>query len=111
MKCHTCQHLYIGQTGRRLKLRYKELKRYITTSNPQSAYAYLILSNIHEYGLMETTMTLLHIEQKGKRMNTLENYYIQLFYHQGKMIKEQNCKEINPLFEVVYHIQPHDACA
>ena len=92
MKCHTCQNSYIGQTERRLNLCYKEHKRYITTNNTQSAYAYHILSNTYGYGPMETTMTLLHTAQKGKCMNMLENYYIQLFYHQGA--KSQRNKSI-----------------
>jgi hypothetical protein len=42
---------------------------------------------------METTMTLLSTSEKGEGMKTLENYYIQLFYHQGKFIKEQTHKK------------------
>ena len=41
-----------------------------------------ILQKANEYGLMETTMTLLHSAQKSTQMNTLEYYYIQ-FFHQG----------------------------
>jgi hypothetical protein len=78
MKCHTCQQSYIGQSGCRLHSRYKEHTQHITTSNPHSMYAHHILSNVHEYGPIETIITLLHTAQKGKRMNTLENYYIQL---------------------------------
>jgi hypothetical protein len=36
---------------------------------------------------METTMTRLHAAHKGEGMNTIENYYIQLLYLQGKIIK------------------------
>jgi hypothetical protein len=49
-----------------------------------------------------------HTAQKGKRINTLENYYTELFYHQGKTIKEQNHKEINPLFELAYMMHAHN---
>jgi hypothetical protein len=51
-----------------------------------------------------------HTAQKGKRMNTVENYYMQLFYHPDKIIEEQTHKEISPLFELAYHKQPQDVC-
>jgi hypothetical protein len=31
---------------------------------------------MHEYGSMETTMTLLQTARKGKRKSTLQNHYI-----------------------------------
>ena len=95
------QRSYIGQTGGRLELRYKEHVRHITTYNPQSAYTSHILSNAHECSPMGTTVTLLQAAQKGRRMSTLDNYCIQLFNRSGSIIKEQSHKEINPLFLLV----------
>jgi len=42
-----------------LKRRYQEHKRYIKQNDPQSAYTLRILNNSHEYGPINTTMTLL----------------------------------------------------
>jgi hypothetical protein len=76
LKSHTCNVSYIGQTDRRLELRFKEHIQYITSNNRQLGYALYILHNAHEYGPMETFMTLLHSAQENKRKNTLESYYI-----------------------------------
>jgi hypothetical protein len=78
-----------------IKIRFKEHIRYIIPNNPQSAYVVHILHNTHAYGPMETTMILLHSSQKGKRMNTLENYCIhKAYFHKHNMIiKEENQEE------------------
>ena len=66
MKCQ-CKLSYIGQSGSILNLRYNEYVRYIKSNNSQSAYANHILSNIHEYGPIEITMT--QSTRKGKCQN------------------------------------------
>jgi hypothetical protein len=71
----------------------------------KSAYAQHILSNIHEYGPMEMTMTLLQTTRKGKRMNTLENYYIQHFYHNYAIIQEQIHTGSKLLFQLINDAQ------
>jgi len=42
-----------------LNIRFQERIRNITNNNPQSAYAQHILQNQHEYGQMNSIMTLL----------------------------------------------------
>jgi len=59
LTCNTCNLLYVGQTSRSLNIRFQEHIRYIRYNNPQSAYALHILQNQHEYGQMNSTMTLL----------------------------------------------------
>jgi len=49
----------MGQIGSKLELRNKEYIRYITSNNPQSAYANHIRDNAHEYGPISTTTALL----------------------------------------------------
>jgi len=45
LQYHNCNLSYIGQTGRRVEPRYKENTGYITSNNPQSAYALRIFQN------------------------------------------------------------------
>ena len=49
---------YVGQTSRSLNIRFREHIRYIRNNNPQSAYALHILQNQHEYGQINSIMTL-----------------------------------------------------
>jgi len=46
-------------------------------------------------------MTLLQYTSKVIYKNTLEQFYIQLHYHQNKLIHEQHAGDRNPLFELV----------
>ena len=55
------------------------------------------------------TMALLQTAQKGKRMNTLQNYYIQLFRHNNTIIQEQAHTGNSPLFQVMYDAQARGA--
>ena len=93
-------NLNVGQIGSPLKQRYIEHIRYTKHNHPQSAYALHIIQNIHAYrllqdssssssigatalggvwpALLQDTTTLLHVN-KGLYMNTLEQFYIQLF--------------------------------
>jgi hypothetical protein len=60
-------------TIQRIRPRYNSTMRYAI---PKSWCCLL-----REYGPTETTTTLLQTAQKGKQMNTLENYYIQSLQH------------------------------
>jgi hypothetical protein len=59
LKCNTCNNVYVGQSGRAIKVRYKEHIRYIRTNNSTSAYATHILQNRNEYGTSDDTLQLL----------------------------------------------------
>jgi len=56
------------------------------------------------------TVRLLHSAHKGKRMNTMENYYIQFFYQHTMIIKDQTTQK-NLLFQLISDIQLRHACA
>ena len=45
---------------------------------------------------------------KGKRMNILENYYIQRGYLQNNIIIEQTINKLNPLFRMAMDIESRD---
>jgi hypothetical protein len=106
LTCQTCQRSYIGQSGRKIGIRYKEHFQYIKCNNLQSAYANHILQNNHEYGPIEQTMELLPKENKGNKMNTSENYYIQCFSYHNSIIEEQACTKLNSLFQLAHSMQP-----
>ena len=91
---------YIGQTGCRLKTNFTEHCRYIKTNDPKSAYALHVLNNRHEYAPIQNSMELIKICKKGWRMNTTENFYIQVFHQQGLLINELYQGEETPLFRI-----------
>lgn len=101
LQCKTCHKHYIGQTGRSLKAGFLEHQRYIKYNDPKSAYALHILKNRHEYGPIDNTMELIKSCKKGRHMNILENYYMQLFQKQNLLIDEQIPLENNLLFKFI----------
>jgi hypothetical protein len=50
-------------------------------------------------------MELLKKENKGRKMNTWESYYIQHFTYHNNIIEEETCAKRNPLFHLVYSTQ------
>ena len=87
---------YVGQSSRNLKIRYKEHIRYISSNNPQSAYA---------NGPMNETMRLLKQVHKTTSLIPYERLYIQTLHQAGKLIPEQYPGDPNPLLQAV--IVPH----
>ena len=61
IKCSTFGRSYVGQTSRSLNIRFLEHIRYIRNNNPQSAHAQHIQQNQHEYGQMNSIMTLIKV--------------------------------------------------
>ena len=89
-----------------LNIRFREHIRYIRNNNPQSAYALHILQNQHEYGQMNSVMTLLKHLNNPSLLIPYEQYYIQTLHREGKLILEQSPGEAKPLFQMAISTQP-----
>jgi hypothetical protein len=50
---------------------------------------------------MEETLDVLHIQQKGRMMNTLESFHIYEAHKQGTQLNEALTEHYNPIFETV----------
>jgi len=105
--CKTCNRAYIGQTSRNLTFRYREHIRYIKNDDPQSSYALHNLQNIHEYGSLKDTMSLLKPIHKTSMLIPYEQLLSQTFHHNRNLIPEQNCGEQNPLFLLATALHSH----
>jgi ferritin-like metal-binding protein YciE len=81
LTCQSCHKVYIGQTGRSLKARYKKHLRRIKNNKDNSAFAQHILNTGHQYGPMEQIMEMIEGASKGRTMNIKENFYIYQFNH------------------------------
>ena len=106
----TCQYSYIGQTGRKFKTRFREhIKAYNkktinnrnqTTTTQDSNFANHMLNNNCKPTHIKKTLSVLHTQTKGRRLNTLENMEI---YKQktfdGRIINEQINTTSDILFE------------
>jgi hypothetical protein len=68
------------------------------------AYAQHILQNLHEYGYITDTMSLLKPIHKTSMLIPYEQLFIQTFHHNGNLIMEQGTGEQNPLFQLLIDI-------
>jgi hypothetical protein len=68
------------------------------------AYAAHILNNIHEYGIINKNMSLFKQLNKGPHINS-EQFDIQLYGHNKKLVPEQTPGEFNPIYLFVYNLQ------
>ena len=103
--CNTCKLPNVGQTNRNLKQRYQKHVRYIKQNDPHSAYALHILNNNHEYGPINTSMTLLKQITKISLLIPCEHMYIQPHYYHKELIVGQNTDENNPMYQLIF--DPH----
>jgi len=100
--CKTCYKVYVGQTSRKLKSRFREHIRYIKNNDPRSAYALHILNCRHEYGNIDDTMTLLTQINTPTLLLPYEQMYIQSFHHNNELIPEQHLNDHNPMFDFLH---------
>ena len=97
---------YIGQTGRTFLTRFQENLRNFKYGNGKSRFAQHLLDNKHTIGPMEDIMEILHIEKKGKIMNTLENFYICKETKIENRINDKSTIKQNILFDTVIRRNP-----
>jgi len=100
LKCNTCSHAYVIQSGRPTTIRHREHLRYIRNNNSTSAYAMHILDNRHEYGPARETLKLLKPCSKGSRTDCWESLFIHLHHRHNILIAKQQANDNNPLFEL-----------
>jgi hypothetical protein len=101
MKCKDCHKKYLEQTGRKFKTRYKEHIHSIRTNNTNTKYAEHILETQHTYGPITDTMDILHIEKKGRLMNTWEQFYIHKLSKNNIQRNNTYTDIYNPVFNLI----------
>jgi len=65
-----------------------------------------ILNNRHEYGHTNSTMDFLQPCEKGTRLNSSENYYIEEYQVKGQLFEEQCIQEVNTLYQLAQVYAP-----
>jgi hypothetical protein len=108
LECTDCGKQYVGQTGRSFKTRFKEHKRDYETKSNKSLFAKHLIDSNHQLYSMENSLTILSHQQKGRKMNTIEQYHIYKITKKGNQLNEQFTEKQNPIFEAILKIYPDD---
>lgn len=84
IKCSDCTSVYVGQTGRAFKTRYKEHYPAPKTTKQKSSFAQHLVDHGHDISDIENNMDILHICNKGKKLDTLEEFEIYRHFQSNK---------------------------
>ena len=76
LKCNDCDKIYLGQTGRPFKERFKEHLPTKNLENIKSNFAKHIVNENHNYTNLEKNLEPVHLCEKGRLMTAIEEYEI-----------------------------------
>jgi len=101
LECLRCHKIYTGQTGRPLRVRYREHYSDFKYSNNSSTFAQHVINEGHSFGPMNEIMNVIHFERKGKMLDTLEKFYIYRETKNGNQTNDRLTVQSNPIFETI----------
>jgi hypothetical protein len=101
--CNTCKLSHVGQTSQP-QTRYQEHIRYIKQKDHQPAYFLHIVKNNHEYGPINSTITLLKQITKTSLLIPYEHFYTQSHYYHNELILGQNTGGNNLMYQLIFDL-------
>jgi len=111
LTCDDCDQFYIGQT-RNFKLRFREHIQALKTNNKttnKSSFAEHLLNYSHKYSNMEKNMEILHIQNKGEKLNSTEDLEIYLNYCKNQhTILNTQINTNNPIYKKISQLKNLD---
>jgi len=107
LTCPDCKVKYTGQTGRLFKIGFQEHLGDFKYGNDKFKFAQQLLENIHAIGPMEDIMDIIHINNKGKMMDTLGKFYIHKETKSNNLINNKLTVKANAIFQTVVHEDPY----
>jgi hypothetical protein len=74
----------------------------IRNNNTTSKYAQHILETGHEYGTIGDILTIMQCERKGRRLNSLEQFYIHRLSKEKIQMNDTHKNIHNPIFDLIH---------
>ena len=104
-----CKMTYTAQTERSFKTRFQEYVLDFKHNNTKSAIAQHVLENGHSIWKDGGYNESLSLKNKGRMLNTMENYHIYKENVAGKQIKDKQTSKSNKIFETVltFNVRTH----
>jgi hypothetical protein len=106
IKCGSCSSVYIDQTGRSFKLRFREHISDIVHNRCKMGYSQHILNSGHERAHSITELEILERQHKSPFLNTLENFHIFKCKKESNILNDFQFDMDNPIFEVIEQFSP-----
>jgi hypothetical protein len=76
LSCPDCNKAYVGQTGRKFSMRYREHKTAFRNNNQAYSFAKHLNDSTHFFSPINDIMQILHCHRKGPHLNTMERFHI-----------------------------------
>jgi hypothetical protein len=74
--CPDCHKAYVGQTGRKFAILYKEHKAAFLSNSNSSSFPKHLSEEAHSFGPINNIMQIVHCHRKGAHLNTIEKFQI-----------------------------------
>lgn len=97
LKCNDCPKVYIGQTGRNFEKRVNEHHASFIKNKTDSNYSNHLLETNHTFNF---NYDILHIEDKGKKLNLLESLEINKLKNNNILLNDQLDLNGSPLLNL-----------
>jgi hypothetical protein len=101
LTCQDCGKAYVGQTGRNFATRFKEHKNAFKTGNQSNKFTKHLTENVHQFGQIQDTLTVLHLQNKGRLLNTIENFYIHSEHKLQNHLNDESTIFPNRIFDTL----------
>jgi hypothetical protein len=101
LSCPGCNKEYVGQTGRPFRVRFSEHLHDYKYQNPKSKFALHLLENKRPIAPIHDIMEILYNTNKGRFMNTIEQYHIYRITQNNIQINDKNTVKPNAIFKTL----------
>ena len=113
INCGECGMFYIGQTGRDFETRYNEhLPKNQNIKTLKSKFTLHLINESHAFKNFDSDVKILHICQKGYKMDVLEELeiYKNMTDNSSIILNDKSTLKYNCLFESLLNLINTNAC-
>ena len=103
LTCANCKTFYIGRTNRNFNTRFKEHRKDFGYAEGKSKFSEHVLKEGHEVKTIEETMSILHLENNHRKINTLEEIEILKAASFKYLLNDVIVGQNDPLYKLLPH--------
>ena len=101
LTCPDCGMVYVGQTGRSFRTRYREHLRHYKYRTGNSKFAQHLWEQNHSFSPIDSVMDALRVLKKGVMMDTVERYHMYKATSFVIQINDKSTATCNTLFDTL----------
>ena len=99
--CTNCNKFYIRRTNRNFNTRFKEHRKDFRFAEGKSKFSEHVLNEGHEMKPIEETMSILHLENNHRKINTLEEIEILKAVSSKHLLNDVIAGQNDPIYKLL----------